>query len=192
MSSARRNIASPGCNTTKLRKNTTNKPMSPGNWLFSRGSTSSKTLLPGSGADSPAKLLPCSFTCASSCSLADLMSSSFEFMRWLKASLSSCLSSTSVLPVPSTAASKRPATPSPTKLRNDLTFFRKYSTSFSGLKPHMPSKGVIAIVISGLWLSSLYSFGFLECSCSASFLFGCAWIESAFWIERTLNRYGSF
>lgn len=186
-------MASPGCSWTKFRKNTTNRPMSPGNWPFRRGRTSANTLLPGAGVDSPpAKLSFSSLTCASNSSLADLMSFSFEFMRWLKASFSSCLSSSSGLPLPSTAASNRPATDSPTRFRKDLTFFKKYSTSFNGLKPHMPSKGVIAIVISGLWLSSLYSFGFLACNCSASFLFGCAWIESAFWIERTLKRKGSF
>lgn len=193
MSSARRNMASPGCSVTTLRKKMTKRPMSPGNWPFRRGMSSANTLLPGVGVDSaPAKLWSSFFTCARSSSLADLMSSSFEFMSLLNVSFSACFSSSSDFELSSTAASNFEATSSPTRVLKGLTAFKKYDTSFRGLKPHIPSKGVIAIVISGLWLSSLYSLGFFSCSCRASFLFGCAWIESAFCADRTLNRKGSF
>ena len=167
--------------------------MSLGNWPFNRGSSSANALLPGVGVDSPPAKSWSSFSnCASSSSTAALMSSSFAFIKLLKASLSACFSSVSDFELSSTVVSKRAAASSPTSFLNDLTAFKKYDTSLSGLKPHNPSKGVIAIVISGLWLSSLYSFGFFSCNSLASFLFGCAWIDSAFCADRTLNRNGSF
>jgi hypothetical protein len=163
MSSARRNMASPGWSTTRFRKKRTKRPMSPGNWPFRRGTSSANTLLPGVGLDSPpANSWSSFFTWASRSSLADLMSSSFEFMSWLKTSLSTFFSSSSDFDFSSTAFSKLAEASSPTSVLKDLTAFRKWTISFSGLKPHIPSNGVIAMVISGLWLSSLYSFGFFS------------------------------
>jgi len=104
----------------------TNRPMSPGNWPFRRGMSSANALLPGVGVDSPpAKLWSSFFTCARSSSLADLMSSSFEFMSLLNVSFSACFSSSSDFELSSTAASNFDATSSPTRVLNGLTAFRK-------------------------------------------------------------------
>ena len=56
--------------------------------------------------------------------------------------------------------------------------------------PHRDSNGVTASVISGLWLSSLYAAGLDAWSFAASFLSGCAWIDSAFATESTLVKNG--
>lgn len=56
---------------------------------------------------------------------------------------------------PLMADSNSLAADSPTNLRRDGTVERKWEISFSGRKPHRPSKGVMAMVISGLWLSSV-------------------------------------
>ena len=88
--------------------------------------SSANTLLPGVGVDSPpAKLWSSFFTCASSSSLADLMSSSFEFMSLLNISFSACFSSSSDFELSSTAASNLDATSSPTRDLNGLTVFKK-------------------------------------------------------------------
>ena len=69
--------------------------------------------------------------------------------------------------------------------------FRKWTAiSDSRRNPHMASKGVKAIAISGLWLLSLYKSGLSLWSFSARDLSGCAWMDKAFPADRTFNNQG--
>ena len=55
----------------------------------------------------------------------------------------------------------------------------------------MASKGVSAMAISGLWLSSPYACGLAALSFSASDLSGCAWMDSALPADSTFSMKGN-
>mmetsp|Transcript_11625 Transcript_11625/g.34255 ORF Transcript_11625/g.34255 Transcript_11625/m.34255 type:complete len:218 (+) Transcript_11625:685-1338(+) len=68
---------------------------------------------------------------------------------------------------------------------------RKWTAiSDSRRNPHMASKGVSAMAISGLWFASLYKSGLSLWSFSARDLSGCAWMDKAFPALRTFSNQG--
>mmetsp|Transcript_67300 Transcript_67300/g.152260 ORF Transcript_67300/g.152260 Transcript_67300/m.152260 type:complete len:223 (-) Transcript_67300:106-774(-) len=80
---------------------------------------------------------------------------------------------------------------SPMHAANSGYFLSRTTISSIRRKPHMASKGVRAMAISGLWLESPYASGFSACSRSAFRLSGCAWIDRALPADKILNRKGS-
>merc|ERR1719409_2068380 len=68
---------------------------------------------------------------------------------------------------------------------------RKWTAiSDSRRNPHMASKGVSAMAISGLWFESLYKSGLSLWSFSARDLSGCAWMDRALPADKTFNNQG--
>lgn len=133
--------------------------MSPSNWLFSLKTRSASSWPPLEGPPWPAKLSPSSLAEDMSSFAAETTADfslfiSAENAAW-RAFLFLCTSSDdSELSWPWTASWNSLAVDSPTSFRSDGTWDRKWVISDKGRKPQRPSKGVTAIVISGLWLSS--------------------------------------
>ncbi|KAF3391920.1 hypothetical protein DPV78_010459 [Talaromyces pinophilus] len=162
MSSALRNIASPGESLTKLRKKRINSPISLGNCPFRRTTSSDSSDAPlgfVSELGSIAKLLGEFCASATSSLVASSILSCGDSSRDLNIALRASLlrltvASSSAFSDPLTICSKCAAACCPTRERSGFTRFRKCTISESGRNPQSPSNGVIAMVISGLWLSS--------------------------------------
>mmetsp|Transcript_479 Transcript_479/g.1559 ORF Transcript_479/g.1559 Transcript_479/m.1559 type:complete len:209 (+) Transcript_479:637-1263(+) len=91
------------------------------------------------------------------------------------------------------AASRKAAVASaPTRAANSGTASTKPKSSGIERKPQSASNSVRAMAISGLWFASLYTSGRSACNFAASSLSGCAWMDKAFWMERTFNMKGSW
>ncbi len=133
--------------------------MSPSNWLLQWMIRSASSLPLFEGPPPPAKLSP-SFSADATRSLAaDAIVFLSTFIKVEKAVCKAFLLlatsfSESDVSFPPTDVSNSFAADSPTSPRRDRTVEKKCEISFRGRKPQRPSKGVMAIVISGLWLSS--------------------------------------
>ena len=73
---------------------------------------------------------------------------------WMACLLAERAESEELVSWPETVEMKSSDSFSPTRDRSGFTILRKWDICLRGRKPHSPSKGVIAMAISGLWLSS--------------------------------------
>ena len=135
--------------------------MSSGNWPFSFSTRSASSCPSLDGPPLPANPLPSDSAISTSSLAADAMASFSDSMSDVNAFFSAFLFP-STSPGSSedffslTVDSNVLACSSPTNLRKGGTNARKWAISARGRKPHKALSEVMAIVISGLWLSSTY------------------------------------